>query len=92
MSSTNKHSAKEKKLQLMRGMLITCDPPLKQFLVKLNNESPYKFIMRELDQDHLFISQTKFPPIYNNVTEWLEKEVENWNKKWTFIDDTNDNE
>ena len=82
-----KSSPNEKKLQLMRGALLTCDPPLKQFLVKLNNDSAYKFIMRELDEDNLFISVTKYPPQYNNVMEWLQKEVEDWNKKWTYIDE-----
>ena len=86
-SNNNTDINKKKKVQLIPGALLTCDPPIKQFLVKLNNESNYKFIMRELDGDHLFISVTKYPPHYANVMEWLEKEVETWNKKWTYVDE-----
>merc|ERR1712154_589278 len=75
------------KLRAMGGLLITCDGPLKQFLLRLSNESMHKFVMRDLDECHLFIHKTKYPPQYDSVEEWLQFEVDQWAKKYSYIED-----
>lgn len=38
------------------GVLVTCDVPVKQFLLKLDNDrAPDRFIVAKLDDTHLFI-------------------------------------
>ena len=71
-----------------RGMLITCDGALKQFLLDLNSKSPHKFVMRDLDEKHLFINTARFDPSYSNIQEWLHDEVDKWNKQYTYIEET----
>jgi len=40
-----------------RGILITCDPAIKQFILYLNS-SELKFGMVELDENHIFVHST----------------------------------
>ena len=86
-TTEKKKDSRPKRVQAMSGLLITCDAALKQFLTKLHNDQPYKFVIRDLDERHLFVSVTKFPPNYQNVNEWLEYEVTQWTKKWTYVDE-----
>ena len=42
--------------------------------------------MRDLDENHLFINSTRYPPSYESVQQWLRHEVDEWNKKYIYID------
>ena len=44
--------------------------------------------MRDLDENHLFIKSSAFPPQYQSVQQWLHYEVDQWNKKYTYVDET----
>ena len=92
MSSTNaQNTAKSNatpNVKAHRGLLITCDGALKQFLLRLNEQSAQKFVMRDLDESHLFINSTRFPPQFNNVQSWLKHEVAEWNKKYTYVEES----
>ena len=70
-----------------RGLLVTCDGALKQFLLRLNENSTHKFVMRDLDENHLFINSTRYPQTFENVNEWLQYEVDEWQKKYTYIEE-----
>ena len=71
-----------------RGLLVSCDGALKQFLLRLNENSTHKFVMRDLDEGHLFINAARYPQSFENVQQWLKHEVDEWNKKYTYIEDT----
>lgn len=43
-------------VEATHGVLVTCDIPVKQFLLKLDNDrAPDRFIVAKLDDTHLFI-------------------------------------
>ena len=78
----------EQKLQCYTGFLITCDAALKTFLLRLNRESGYQFVKRDLDPTHLFVSNSKFPPQFAGVHQWLEHKVRQWATKYTYDEET----
>ena len=82
-------SGSPKRLKSIKGLLITCDPPLKQYLLRLNEEAPagFKFVTRDLDECHLFVSGVKFPPQFNSTEQWLKYEVQQWQRKYTFVEE-----
>ena len=64
------------------------DSALKQFLLRLHTKSVHKFVMRELDESHLFVNSTRYPPSFESVEAWLRHEVNEWNKRYTYVEDT----
>mmetsp|Transcript_4186 Transcript_4186/g.7087 ORF Transcript_4186/g.7087 Transcript_4186/m.7087 type:complete len:110 (-) Transcript_4186:113-442(-) len=74
------------KVHLYAGKMITCDATLKQFLMQLNHAQPQElqFVIRDLDDRHLFIHRQRFPAGYATVEQWLQYEVQQWNRQWTF--------
>ncbi|KAH8341534.1 general transcription factor IIH subunit 5 [Drosophila kikkawai] len=45
-------------VNVMKGVLVECDPAMKQFLLHLDEKLALgrKFIIQDLDENHLFIS------------------------------------
>jgi TFIIH basal transcription factor complex TTD-A subunit len=45
-------------VNVIKGILVECDPAMKQFLLHLDetNQLGRKFILHDLDESHLFIS------------------------------------
>jgi hypothetical protein len=62
-----------------KGILLTCDSALKEYLVWLDKQpnSPH-FIINELDANHLFITNTP------NIAEWLQTKLDDWLDKNSF--------
>eukprot|EP01083_Nonionella_stella_P133528 405973_1 len=85
---TQKQQTSSTNIKAHRGLLITCDGALKQFLLRLNEKSNFHFVMRDLDENHLFINSTRYPNHFDNVQQWLKHEVDEWNKKYTYIDES----
>ncbi len=56
------------------GVLLTCDPTICEFIKHLNKNK--FFIIKELDDRHLFIDPT--------MTDWIQEEVEKLLDKNTF--------
>lgn len=81
-------SSSTQNVKAHRGLLITCDGALKQFLLRLNEQQQHKFVMRDLDENHLFINSARYPPSFENVQLWLKHEVDAWNAKYTYVDET----
>jgi len=44
-------------VNVMRGILITCDPPVKQFILFLEKQEKWGVV--ELDETHLFVHSTE---------------------------------
>lgn len=40
------------------GLLLTCDTPVKEFLIWLDEQQTHKFILVDLDESHLFVEET----------------------------------
>ncbi|ETV75929.1 hypothetical protein H257_09890 [Aphanomyces astaci] len=68
----------------IQGVLVTCDPPTKQYLRHLNlTPGKKKFIIQDLDDHHLFIDPD--PAIVMYINEMIDK----WNDKNTYQAPTN---
>ncbi|KAL7549552.1 hypothetical protein ACHAWF_012820 [Thalassiosira exigua] len=85
MSSSKAKSAKKKEgrkrsTQSPGGSaqyLLTCDPPMKQFIIHLNDQkiSDKKFIIEDLDSTHLLIKGEARDEITRKVEEWMDENV-----------------
>lgn len=52
----------------VQGVLVTCDIPVKEFLVFLDENQPTRFIINDLDETHLFVR--------TSCVSYLEKELD----------------
>jgi TFIIH basal transcription factor complex TTD-A subunit len=58
------------------GVLIECDPQMKQFLVHLEDTNALggrKFIIQDLDATHLFVSADMIEMLKNQIDDLMEK-------------------
>ena len=57
------------------GYLLTCDPPMKQFIMHLNDKksADKKFILEDLDATHLLIKGEVRDEITRKVDEWMDE-------------------
>lgn len=64
-------------VNLIKGVLVECDPAMKQFLLHLDEKQAFgrKFIFLDLDETHLFISsdivetlQAKFDDLMDRIS------------------------
>ncbi|BDA42782.1 probable general transcription factor IIH subunit 5 [Coccomyxa sp. Obi] len=62
----------------IRGVLLQCDVPAKEFILSLNDSKPTneRFVILDLDDTHLFVQPT--------VVEWLEKRLKEFNEENTY--------
>ncbi|GAV70360.1 Tbf5 domain-containing protein [Cephalotus follicularis] len=58
-----------------KGLLITCDIPMAQFIINLNNSLPasQKFIIHILDGTHLFVQPHMAEMIRSAVAEFRDQ-------------------
>mmetsp|Transcript_18248 Transcript_18248/g.35480 ORF Transcript_18248/g.35480 Transcript_18248/m.35480 type:complete len:109 (+) Transcript_18248:232-558(+) len=59
------------------GFLLTCDPPMKQFIIHLNDAkiADKKFIIEDLDATHLLIKGEARDEITMKAEEWMDENV-----------------
>ena len=64
------------------GYLISCDVPTKQFIQHLNELKPVdkKFIIEDLDAQHLLVKENAKDEILRKVEEWEDSNV------WSSVD------
>ncbi|CAM9674067.1 unnamed protein product [Heterosigma akashiwo] len=60
-------------LNSKRGILITCDVPMKQFILHLNDKS--QFVIDDLDETHLLVEETSVDMIQREIATLMEKNV-----------------
>ena len=55
------------------GFLLTCDPPTKQFIKRLDDlkSKEKKFIIEDLDTTHLLIKEKAKDEIFRKVEDWM---------------------
>jgi TFIIH basal transcription factor complex TTD-A subunit len=58
-------------VKALKGVLITCDPAVKQILLQLDEEQ--RFIIQDLDDTHLLVSVGSVERLKNDLQEELEK-------------------
>ena len=56
-------------MHLLNGQLVYCDPVLKEIYLQLDNE--FRFIIEDLDSNHLFVKEESFKPIQKRVQSAL---------------------
>lgn len=59
-----------------RGVLIECDPQMKQFLLHLDETRAIdgqSFIIQDLDATHLFVSSDMIDRLKNQIDDLMEK-------------------
>jgi hypothetical protein len=56
-------------MHLINGLLVYCDPVLKEIYLQLDNE--FRFIIEDLDTNHLFVKEESFKPIQGRVQKAL---------------------
>jgi len=62
-------------VNVMKGVLVECDPAMKQFLLHLDDTTALgkKFIIQDLDEKHLFISTDIVETLQARVDELMDK-------------------
>lgn len=62
-------------VNVMKGVLIECDKPMKQFLLHLDetNTLGRRFIIQDLDDTHLFISSDVIELLMTRVDDLLDQ-------------------
>lgn len=62
-------------VNVMKGILVECDPAMKQFLLHLdeNNELGKKFVLQDLDETHLFISADSLDLLVEKIDGLMDK-------------------
>lgn len=60
------------------GLLLTCDPPTKQFIKRLDDlkTNDKKFVIEDLDSTHLLVTEKARDEILRKVEDWM-NEVSN---------------
>ena len=59
----------------MKGILVECDPAMKQFLLHLDESEAFgrKFVIQDLDETHLFISSEILPVLQDRIDDLMDK-------------------
>ncbi|XP_068151517.1 general transcription factor IIH subunit 5 [Drosophila tropicalis] len=62
-------------VNVMKGVLVKCDPAMKQFLLHLDEKLSLgrKFIIQDLDENHLFISTDIVEVLQVRVDELMDR-------------------
>ncbi|CAG0898506.1 unnamed protein product [Cyprideis torosa] len=62
-------------VNVVKGILVTCDPPMRHFLLHLDETQTFgfRFVLQDLDETHLFVSEEALPLIQSKVDELLDK-------------------
>ena len=58
-------------VKALKGVLITCDPAVKQILLQLDEEQ--RFIIQDLDDTHLLVSAGSVERLQADLQDELEK-------------------
>ena len=62
-------------VNVMKGILVECDPAMKQFLLHLDESEAFgrKFVIQDLDETHLFISSDILPVLQDRIDDLMDK-------------------
>lgn len=62
-------------VNVMKGILVECDPAMKQFLLHLDETESLgrKFVIQDLDETHIFISGDILPVLRDRIDDLMDK-------------------
>lgn len=62
-------------VNVTKGILVECDPAMKQFLLNLDetNGLGRKFVLHDLDEQHLFVEAEILKTLQDKIDELLER-------------------
>ncbi|CAL8121902.1 unnamed protein product [Orchesella dallaii] len=62
-------------VNVTKGVLVECDPAMKQFLLHLDEREALgrKFVLNDLDETHLFVSADIIKVLKEKIDELLDK-------------------
>lgn len=62
-------------VNVLKGMLIECDPAMKQFLLHLDETTALgrRFILQDLDPTHLFISTDIYDTLQARIDDLMDQ-------------------
>jgi len=62
-------------VNVTKGILVECDPAMKQFLLHLDETQALgkKFVLNDLDETHLFITADIISTLRNKIDELMDK-------------------
>jgi len=62
-------------VNVMKGLLIKCDPVMKQFLLHLDDTQSLgsRFVLVDLDENHLFVQPDIYLSLKSKIDELYEK-------------------
>ncbi|KAH9509209.1 General transcription factor IIH subunit 5 [Bulinus truncatus] len=62
-------------VNVTKGVLIECDPAMKQFLLHLDekNEFGRKFVLQDLDDTHLFVAAEIVETLQERIDELMDQ-------------------
>lgn len=62
-------------VNVTKGILVECDPAMKQFLLHLDETEAMgrRFVIQDLDETHLFISAEILPILRDRIDDLMEK-------------------
>lgn len=62
-------------VNVMKGILVECDPAMKQFLLHLDETEGLgrKFVIQDLDETHLFVSAEILPTLRDRIDDLMDK-------------------
>jgi len=62
-------------VNVTKGILVECDPAMKQFLLHLDETLALgrRFVLNDLDENHLFISTDSLKTLQEKIDELMDK-------------------
>uniref|UniRef100_A0A6M2E376 General transcription and DNA repair factor IIH subunit TFB5 n=2 Tax=Amblyomma TaxID=6942 RepID=A0A6M2E376_9ACAR len=62
-------------VHVMKGILVECDPAMKQFLLHLDDTNALgkKFIIQDLDETHVFITAEILDTLQNKIDDIMDQ-------------------
>ena len=62
-------------VQIQTGIIVTCDPQMKQFLLHLDDTKALgqKFVLQDLDATHLLISPEIIEELKNKIDDLMDQ-------------------
>ena len=62
-------------VNVMKGVLIECDPAMKQFLLHLDEKLTLgsSFVLQDLDETHLFVTAEIIEPLQEKIDDLMDK-------------------
>lgn len=69
-------AASEGKIRHVAGVLITCDPPMKQYILYVQEKEKIKFIQDSMDSDstHLLVFENSVDMIKSKIAQYIDEQ------------------